>query len=156
MLSRKRYQDASENLGLYWTRRRETCIELLNKFTSFQLVVCFFSLFFASFDSAATLIKSLLLYYIHSNTQLSTTILLGWAHFMWISYSTSSSRFIYQDFFYFMPLVSCLVPFANSFMKWNFILGIHRQIHVVSVVTVFIFTFGTTNRMKIIQAKSRS
>lgn len=24
------------NLGLYWTRRRGTCIELLNKFTSFQ------------------------------------------------------------------------------------------------------------------------
>lgn len=49
MLSRKRYQDASENLGLYWTRRRETCIELLNKFTSFQLVVCFFFFFFCFF-----------------------------------------------------------------------------------------------------------
>lgn len=30
------------NLGFYWTRRRGTCIELLNKFTSFEFRSCVF------------------------------------------------------------------------------------------------------------------
>lgn len=121
MLSRKKKAKMLANLGFYWTRRRETCIELLNKFRSFQLAVCCCCCFCCCFwycwccsggfffDTlllcACTLIKSLLLYYMLSDTQPSN-ILLGWAHFMWISYSTSSSRFIYQDFFFPLDTVS--------------------------------------------------
>lgn len=48
------------NLGFYWSRRRGTCIELLNKFTSFQFwLLVSFSLFFTPPQRCA-LIKSFL------------------------------------------------------------------------------------------------
>lgn len=106
------------NLGLYWTRRRGTCIELLNKFTSFQFsslgrafrMLVFFSAsplaFCSSSTSISALITSSLFYYMAPAPSYAITFKLYTIH-IWSPFILCESlilhrllRFIYQDFLY--------------------------------------------------------
>ena len=135
---RQRANKMQLNLGFYWSRRRGTCIELLNKFTSFQFSSWLWHDFLSLSLTRCSLVCvyqkfSILSVFCTVHDAITFKLLVNAIH-IWSPFILCANLIfcivfkIYLLRFYVWYTIHTYVPpLVNFFMKWNFIWGIHRQ-----------------------------